>query len=41
MEAMDATIRPDTGNRIELLLRAPKTEKSYTLSSLDTRDIFP
>lgn len=29
------------GNRIELLLRAPKTEKSYTLSSLDTRDIFP
>jgi suppressor of ftsI len=29
------------GNRVELLLRAPKTEGSYTLSALATRDIFP
>ncbi len=29
------------GNRIELLIRAPKREGSYTLSSLATRDIFP
>ncbi len=29
------------GNRIELLVKAPKTEGTYTLSSLDTRDIFP
>jgi len=28
-------------NRIELLLRAPKREGTYTLSSLATRDIFP
>ncbi|MGA8534077.1 MAG: multicopper oxidase domain-containing protein [Candidatus Tumulicola sp.] len=29
------------GNRIELLLRAPKEEGAYTLSSLATREIFP
>jgi suppressor of ftsI len=28
-------------NRVELLLRAPKTEGTYTLSSLATREIFP
>ncbi len=28
-------------NRVELLLRAPKTEGIYTLSSLATREIFP
>jgi len=28
-------------NRIELLLRAPKKEGTFTLSSLATRDIFP
>jgi suppressor of ftsI len=29
------------GNRFELLVRAPKTEGTYTLSSLATRDVFP
>jgi len=29
------------GNRLELLLRAPKTDGTYTLSSLATRDVFP
>jgi suppressor of ftsI len=29
------------GNRLELLVRAPKTEGTYTLSSLATRDVDP